>query len=631
MKASEVTVGNYYWAKVSDVLTTVKLDEVRETSSGKRYDVTNTRTGKQTTFRSAARFRSNAQDPAIVAEVQTAKKPSKTWQKEVLDKSSNGIFDITIEPPKAISALASKLLGKIQQASEGPPHIIVKALAGTGKTTTLIEALKLIKGAATSLTPSPQQKVIWDAIGESKDAQSICFVAFNKSIAEELKSRVPSSVDAMTMHGMGNRAICQAYGRVNLNEYRVSDIIQELVGKDIRDLRRDKPEMVKAVCDLVGLCKMNLSDEHDFSDLASHYDIELGGYRSAVFDLVPRVLERCKDVTKDNSMDFNDMIWLPVVLNIPVKKYDLLLVDESQDLNRCQQALSKKAGKRLVFVGDVHQSIYGFSGADSQSMQRLETELKQTLRGCIVLPLTVTRRCGKAIVKEAQKYVRDFEAHESNSEGKISTALYKSPEGSNKPTYRTQVQDGDMVICRCNGPLVSQCFRFLRDGRKATIQGRDVGQGLISTIKKVMKGFEDSPASVYTSGYEIAELHKRLSDWIHEEETKENAKRNPSESRLIGLNDRYDCLVCFTEGMKSVQAVIERIQSIFTDDKKSPGIKLSSGHRSKGLESKRVFILQPKGTDFKPGLAWEAEQEENIKYVMGTRAIDELIYVVEEV
>ncbi len=622
MKSNEVSVGNYYWAKVSDVLTTVRLDEVRQINPReKRYDVTNMVTGRQTTFRSAAKFRSNAQDPSIITEVQTVKKLSKPVVTQVPDT----LPEITKKP----SGLSDKLGSKLNQSSEGPPHIIVKARAGCGKTTTMIEALKLIKGIPSELTPSSQQQAIWDSVLESKNAGSIGFISFSRAIAEELKNRVPFGVESMTTHAMGRRSIINAFGQVNYNEYRSSDILQEIVGKDIRDLRRDKPEMVKAVIELVSLCKMNLVDDEDsVAELADHHEIECGNYKREVFSLVPRVLKRGKDISKDNCMEPDDMVWIPVVLNLNVKRYDLLLIDEFQDTNLCQQALAKKAGKRLVAVGDDKQAIFGFAGADAQALKRFEKELGETSRGCLILPLTVTRRCGKAIVKEAQKYVSDFEAHESNSEGKISTAQYKSIDG--KPTYRKQVEDGDMVICRCNGPLVSQCFKFLREGRKAQIQGRDVGQGLISTLKKVMKGFGYSEKADEPYPQEMDQLHARLSDWIHEEETKENAKRNPSESRLIGLQDRYDCLVCFTEGMKSVQSVIERIQSIFTDDKNTKGIKLSSGHRSKGLEANRVFILQVKGTSFQVNSAWEAEQEENIRYVMCTRAINELVYVVEE-
>ena len=68
--------------------------------------------------------------------------------------------------------------------------------------------------------------------------------------------------------------------------------------------------------------------------LCSHYEIDLNGNRSRVYDLVPQVLDLCKDVDHDGRIDFDDMIWLPVVRNLPVFRYDLLLVDECQDLNR---------------------------------------------------------------------------------------------------------------------------------------------------------------------------------------------------------------------------------------------------------------------------------------------------------
>jgi hypothetical protein len=71
MKAKEIEVGKCYVAKVSNKLTTVRVDGVR-TVSGHRYpaysgrastpdktvyDVTNLATGRKTTFRSAMKFR----------------------------------------------------------------------------------------------------------------------------------------------------------------------------------------------------------------------------------------------------------------------------------------------------------------------------------------------------------------------------------------------------------------------------------------------------------------------------------------------------------------------------------------------------------------------------------------------
>lgn len=545
-----------------------------------------------------------------------------------------------------LQQMTSKLGQKLRAAMEvkpevttnQPPHVIVEARAGSGKTTTLIEGLKLLKGMGTSFTPSPQQKKVWEAICQSRDARSVCFVAFNKSIATELQRRVPAGCDAMTMHSMGYKAVGKAFdlkGREAVNQYRVSNIIEELLGISIRDLRRDKPVLVKATEDLVGLCKMNLvsfggladdygADIQQLDQLVSHYDVDLNDSRPQIYDLVPKVLRRCLDVSRDGCIDFNDMIWLPVVLNLPVFKYDLLLWDESQDGNRCQQELAIKAGRRLVLCGDRRQAIYGFAGADHTSLQNMERKLGADARGCVILPLTVTRRCGKEIVKEAKKIVPDFEAFPTNPEGKISNARYpiQDRDGTRhelpwEQTYGPLVKDGDFVLCRVNSPLVSQCFKFLRRGIKANIQGRDIGQGLISTVKKLKA---DS----------VKDLVGKISDWLHKETEKEQAKRNPNENRLIALQDRAECLVCFTEGANTVDDVTRKIESIFTDDKNGTGIRFSSIHKAKGLESDRVFFLMPRGAECPHPMAksaWQREQEYNCLYIGVTRARLELIYV----
>lgn len=526
-------------------------------------------------------------------------------------------------------SLASKLAKK-----DNAPHVIVEARAGTGKTTTLIEGLKMLKGIGSQLTPSPQQRAVWDAICQSPPDSSVCFVAFNSSIAKELVCRVPQGCEAMTLHRLGNQAVLRAFPelrRFNLDNAKwvVPDLIAELTGRDIKDLRQNSPVLLKATEELVGLAKMNLvgltADPdgnggwlEDLQALASHHGVEMDGCFAEVMDLVPRVIERCK--SPRGKINFDDMIWLPVVLNLPLPRYDLLLVDERQDLNKCQMELAIRAGHRIVAVGDRAQSIYGFAGADSEACRTFSAMLEgRSDRGLVTLPLTVTRRCGKAIVKEAQRYVPDFEAHESNPEGKVSR---KRMPTKDRPTckpeelYSTDCGDGDMVLCRTNAPLVSQCFAFLKRGQKANIQGRDVGQGLISTIKKLKAG-------------SIPDLVGKLDHWRFIEEQKENNKRNPSEAKLQAIADRVECLNCFAEGAETVDQVIAKIEAVFTDDKESPGIKLSSIHKAKGLEARRVFILQPPEARMREDKMqrWELEQEDNLRYVAITRAIEELVHV----
>jgi superfamily I DNA/RNA helicase len=221
----------------------------------------------------------------------------------------------------------------------------------------------------------------------------------------------------------------------------------------------------------------------------------------------------------------------------------------------------------------------------------------------------MTRRCGKRIVVEARTLVPDFEAFEHNPPGNVGVNSVEK--------YGEVAKAGDMILCRVNAPLVSQCFRFLKEGRKATIQGRDVAEGLIGTLKRM-------------DATSVPDLVERLGKWMDHEKKKENAKKNPSDYRLVAIEDRYACLTFFCEDMATVDAVIARINKVFTDDPHATGLRLSSIHKAKGLEADTVFLLQLPGASVPHPMAktdWEIEQETNLKYVAITRAIKELIYV----
>jgi DNA helicase-2/ATP-dependent DNA helicase PcrA len=535
--------------------------------------------------------------------------------------------------PTVVAHEHDPLSSREHRRSGLPPHLMVKARAGTGKTTTLIGGLDMVTGGIPKITPSEQQALVWDSLEESKGARFICMCAYNTSIARVLKDRVPQGVEAKTMHGLGYRSVLKSMGKLEVpDDDRLVTylIMEELTGLDIRVLREKDPILPSAAAELVRLCKVTLSDptEDNLDYLIDRYDVEVGTHRDNLLELVPDILKKCKDPKSRGMIDYSDMVWLPVILDLPVFRYDLLLIDEFQDLGRCQHALARKMGKRLVMCGDDRQAIYGFTGADTQSMARMLKELDDTPAGCVELPLTVTRRCGKAIVEEARRIVPDFSYFPDTHEGKISHGKYTTQRSSNywdqgvreipyEDTYLPTTKDGDMVLCRTNAPLVNQCFRLLKKGRRAMIQGRRIGDDLVNLVNRM--GAESVP-----------DLIGKLDEWRFGEITKEQAKKMPSETRIMGINDRADCVMCFTDGQLTVEGVIHKIKSLFTDDTVSPGVKFSSIHKAKGLESERVYFLQPEESPCphpSAKMAWQLEQEYNLLYVGVTRAIHELTYV----
>src|SRR5262249_47785764 len=124
--------------------------------------------------------------------------------------------------------------------------------------------------------------------------------------------------------------------------------------------------------------------------------------RTAFIVAVMYVLERSKELLPDGrlavrAIDFDDMIWLPVVLRLSVWTYDRVFVDETQDLNAAQLELALRACRakgRILAIGDDKQAIYRFRGADSNAVERIIRRLSAK-----VLPLSVTYRCAQRIVE----------------------------------------------------------------------------------------------------------------------------------------------------------------------------------------------------------------------------------------
>jgi DNA helicase IV len=95
----------------------------------------------------------------------------------------------------------------------------------------------------------------------------------------------------------------------------------------------------------------------------------------------------------------------------------LVIIDEAQDMNASQLLLAMKSckkGGRIAVVGDDRQAIYGFRGADSNSLDRLKGELVAHELG-----LTTTYRCPKVVVAGAARLVPDYTAAPAAPEGEM--------------------------------------------------------------------------------------------------------------------------------------------------------------------------------------------------------------------
>jgi Protein of unknown function (DUF559)/UvrD-like helicase C-terminal domain/UvrD/REP helicase N-terminal domain len=285
---------------------------------------------------------------------------------------------------------------------------------------------------------------------------------------------------------------------------------------------------------------------------------------------------------------------------------DGVLVHNCQDTSQDQQELALLACPtgRIVFLGDVNQSIYGFKGS-IDAIPRMRTRLAASARGCITLPLTVTRRCPKSHVRLVNSIVPDIKAMEDAPEGVI--------ECMGQDEAGRKMKTGDLVLCRTNAPLVAVAYDLIRRNVKAVIRGRDIGTNLRQLIDKLKAG--DSVPNLLSklSAYRQAELGKltRLGE--------------RAVTKVQALQDRVECIVALTDGVNSVAALKQKIDRIFADfdgdGKPKDAVVLGSVHRTKGLEAATVWILAPQLLPHPMAKQkWEMTQELNLAYVAGTRA-----------
>lgn len=461
-------------------------------------------------------------------------------------------------------------------------NINISAVAGSGKTTVLLELLKFVP-----------------------DDKQALFVAFNNSIVDELKERIgaKSNVEISTIHSYGWRSILCRYGsKVKMNPNKVFGKIEGVL-KQYDEISVKKHGyyfyIIPKIIDLMR-CNLTPVDKQEILDMSMHYDLDISEMEA---EIAMKVFEK---MNRDKSQfDFMDMIYQPVVdAHIRLRKYDYVFCDESQDFSVCQQkiiqmSLNRKG--RLITVGDEHQAIYGFCGADADSFEKLSELNGESVR----MPLSVCYRCSRSVVIEAQKVVPEIQYTPDAEMGCVR-------EGN----LRDDLKQGDWILCRNLKPLVQTYLWLMKNKVKSKIKGKDIGEGILSMINK-------TGAKTLRGMWTLLELEKEKLF----KKLKKRGIRQPSlHPKMELFNQRIEVIECLMNEVTDVQSLKKLIENIFTDEVK--GIMLSTIHKSKGLENDRILFLCPELIPSRYATTdWMFEQERNLYYTAITRAKDTLIYV----
>jgi len=484
----------------------------------------------------------------------------------------------------------------------GVGNAVVRATAGSGKTTTLVQVANRLP-----------------------EDLKVCFLAFARNAADELKQRLPADVDARTVHSLGNKTLFRHLQSQGISTDVKRDKYRSLIKEALKEINYghvlspdEQFECFSYLKDLVEFSRLNLIDtknENNVRDLAIRYNLTPPESPELEIDLhhhLRRILRRGLEQTEEEGIvDFIDMMYIPFIRNIQPEQYDFVCIDEAQDYSPLALEFTMRSvgeNGRLLFVGDPRQSIFGFAGADSDALDRI---IKKT--NATVLPLSISYRCPKRHIKLASIIAPEIEASPNAIEGRVFWIKDQSLE--------KWAHEKSMILCRANAPLMRTCLRLVRSGRSANIQGRDLASQIKHLSEKIFrKNFDNYILKL--EGYEQKE-EARLRKVL--------AGQANLDSIIAQGFDITACLRYLLDELAqhhppSQQSLNQLIQKTFAEDENA--VLLSSIHRAKGKEANRVIILYP---DLMPSsyakTAEAIKGEACVQFVALTRAKRDLIFV----
>lgn len=416
----------------------------------------------------------------------------------------------------------------IIEAFKTGEDVVVDALAGTGKTTTL----KMLAGA------QPNRRGL--------------YLCYNKAAADDAKADFPSSVKCMTIHSLAYRSVGHKYrSRMNAKRIPPWDLADWLgVYGDFKindDVSLTPMVVASRVMDTVR--RFCYSDDDQIH--ARHVPLVRGAedympkVQKYLLPMARKAWDDLKNPAGTNTTFFHDVYAKLFALSSPVLDFDYITVDESQDSNPLMAQIVKNQSCQKVWVGDENQCLYAWRSA-MNVMKHLTVPHR--------LSLTKSFRFGEVVAKEGQKWLTLLESPlELKGYEKINSQL-------------ATLSDPDATLCRTNAQVISETIEAQSAGKKVHMVG---GSG---EIEKFVKAAEDLQKGKRT-------MHPDLA-----------AFENWGQVEHYSLTDEGSDLRVFVKlieqhGCAALRAISEKtVEEIDAD------IVISTAHRAKGREWDKVKI-----------------------------------------
>ncbi|NVI85792.1 ATP-dependent DNA helicase [Actinomadura sp. BRA 177] len=323
-------------------------------------------------------------------------------------------------PARAVPPVLDEQQRRVVGHAGGP--LLVLAGPGTGKTTTIVEA------------------VVDRIENRGVDPERVLVLTFSRKAAGELRERITGRLHRTTRTPLALTFHSYAYALIRrdavLNEEPAPRLlsgpeqlleVRRLLEGELADGARDWPERLRAALATRGFAE----ELRDFTLRAVERQyvaedlVALGRMRGrddwpAIGGFMDRYVDRFL-LDPVPTYDYGELIQMAANMlaeeEVRIRErdaYDVVFVDEYQDTDPAQEALLHYLageGRDLVVVGDPDQSIYGFRGADVRGIQEFPNRFL-TLDGepAPVVALRTCRRMGPEILTASRRIARRLPA-----------------------------------------------------------------------------------------------------------------------------------------------------------------------------------------------------------------------------
>lgn len=347
----------------------------------------------------------------------------------------NHVGDASHAAVAAPSVDAVPRLDEAQQAvvahERGP--LLVLAGPGTGKTTTIVEAVaqRVSSRVVDELAVGVQSG---GSPGSAGTAPPVLVLTFGRAAADELRERIANRLDrgvlptVATFHSFSYALVREFAAQDEfLTAPRLIDAadqdarLRELLTNAVAEGRVPWPKELDAAIGTQGLAEqvrqlLARAQLLGFDELALHRAAQAAGMPTwiALADFLGEYLDV---LDASGVIDYSELIHRavqtladPAVARVVQQRYSAVYVDEYQDTDPAQvrllQALTTPE-TTLVAVGDPDQAIYGFRGADVGGLLRFREDFPTgTQKPAPIVVLRETRRFGAGIAQAAGRVIR---------------------------------------------------------------------------------------------------------------------------------------------------------------------------------------------------------------------------------